>query len=171
MKVFHREKCGAPLQPFFDWWCIHGVCDLTVGETGGNRDDADQLVEWAKGREVIPGRDPRQIVSWRIVNPAAVVTYAFTAEHSAHGHAAAADVFPVRTHFANGMPASIWLGNEKDPAERAEAERLQRAIVFAAKAQGLESGADFPHPDVPHLQAKGWRAFPRYVRPAVHVAP
>ncbi len=168
-KVFHRERAGAALQPWFDHWEVTGAFDVTVPPSGGNRTDADQLVEWMKGRVLMLGHDPKLEASWRIIDPihhTGVVTYAFTAEDSGHGHSGAADVVPVGTKFASGMPATVWLGNEEDPADRAEAARLQGEISNSARAFGLECGGDWPSPktDSDHYQVSNWRSLPRYVR-------
>ncbi len=168
-RVFHRERAGAALQPFFDHYEATGKFDVTVPPSGGNRTDADQLVEWIKGRVLMLGHDPKIEASWRIIDPihhTGVVTYAFSAADSGHGHSGAADVVPVRTKFANGLPATVWLGNEENPTDRAEAVRLQGEITAIARAFGLECGADWapPKTDPDHYQVPHWRDLPRFVR-------
>lgn len=166
-RVFHRERAGAAMQTFFDRLDGRLEFDCTVPENGGNRDDAIQLVLWAKGRALKPGCDPHLEASWIITHPGQVVTRALSAGDSAHGHCAGADVVPVRTKFANGLPATVWLGNEEDPADRAEAVRLQGLISAEARAMGYECGADWeaPKTDNDHYQVPNWRLLPRFVAP------
>lgn len=156
------------MQPLFDRLESRLGFDCTVPESGGNRDDPMQRIQWAKGRAVRIGGLPDVERDWVIVNHAEVVTYAFTANDSGHGHEGAADVVPVRSHFAqSGLPSTVWLGNEKDPADRAEARRLQALISVEARAAGYECGADWapPKTDSDHYQVKNWASLPRYVRP------
>lgn len=163
-KVHHKERAPAALLPFIAWWEKNGDFDIVVAVDGGNRTDDDQLRLWMKGRQLLNG-------VWHITVPGAVVTYAMTAEDSAHGHSAAIDVYPVRTHFANGLPATVYMGSDTEGViAKAEGLRLMGVVGAAAKSQGLEWGGDFhdehgkPRPDRPHLQLPGWRAMPRYVK-------
>ncbi len=152
-RVFHRDRLPALLRPFADVWEQTGTFDLTV--TSGARTDADQLVDWAKGRAMNRG-------IWVIMDPKAVVTYAQTAINSAHGHDAGADLHPVRTYFGNGAPATIYTGGETEPGVRAEALKRFRAMGEFAERIGFEWGGRFPHFDGPHLQVPHWRDLPLY---------
>jgi hypothetical protein len=155
------------MQPFFDRLEAVLGFDCTVPEDGGNRDDAIQLRLWAIGRALKHGCDPRLEANWTVTHRDQVVTYALSAEDSAHGHGGGADVLPVRTLFANGLPATVWLGTEENPADRAEAVRLQGLVSAEARAflesVPIECGADWPAPktDGDHYQVANWRELPR----------
>lgn len=154
-KVFHRDRLPPLMQRFADAWQREGTFDLTVPEGGGDRDDALQLVDFAKGRRQLDDG------TWVITNLAKVVTFARTAIDSAHGHRAAGDLHPVRTTFAtNGLPATVYMGDEEDPIVRTEALRLFQLLGEFAEAHGFEWGGRFPHYDGPHVQVPHWRTLP-----------
>lgn len=166
-RVYHRDRAGAAMQPLFDHLEATLDFDCTVPPTGGCRTDAMQLVEWQKGRALVAhDANPMLQASWHVVAAREVVTRAFGAGDSGHGHSGAADILPVRSIGANGLPASVWLGNETSPEDRAEAVRLQNCINEAARAVGYECGADWPEPDGDHYQVPNWRSLPRYVAAA-----
>lgn len=161
-KVFHKDRIPPPIQPFVLWWEAHGTFDLTCPPGGGNRNDAMQLLDWAKGRRFNPATS-----LWEIKDPVhhiGVVTYAQFAKDSAHGHGGGCDLHPVRTYFPNGMPETVYLGSpDEGPIAYAEALRLMRIVGMAAKGQGYESGIDFPRPDYPHIQVPHWRDLPLFI--------
>ncbi len=129
---------------FADDWERDGEFDLTVPPDGGVRFLEHQRALYARGRTE-PGR---------------IVTYAATHEESAHGHAAAGDFLPVRTLFPNGLPATVYTGDEDDPFDRAQAMiRFQTMAQFAERL-GYRSGGRFPHPDWPHIEVENWRDLP-----------
>lgn len=154
-KVFHKERLPPALDRFVAWWEKRGEFDLTVPPSGGARTDADQLVEWSKGRRKLPD-------GWVVIDPGAVVTKSEFARDSAHGHLGAGDFLPVRSYFGNGMPASVYLaGANEDPALRAEGVRRMSIVGKAGKALGYEWGGDFPgFFDGPHLQVPWWARLP-----------
>jgi len=156
VKVFHRDRLPPLLQDFADAWELAGPFDLTVPGTGGNRTDDQQLLLWSKGRTFLPNTKV-----WVTSDVSKVVTRARSAADSAHGRGAAGDFHPVRSHFANGLPATVWTGAEEDPLERATAVRRFEALGGFAEKAGLEWGGRFPHFDGPHVQLKNWRALPR----------
>lgn len=157
-KVFHKERLPPALARFVAWWEVNGGFDLTVPPSGGARTDADQRVEWAKGRRVVGA--PEVPEGWSIVGD--VVTKSFFGRDSAHGHLGAGDFLPVRSYFGNGMPANVYLaGANEDREVRAEGIRRMTVVGKAAKALGYEWGGDFPgFFDGPHIQVPEWRTLP-----------
>ncbi len=96
------------------------------------------------------------------------------AEHESAG-GGGVDLHPVRSYFANGAPASIYLGSKKQESSGVYAEAIRRMTIVGQEAEAfgaipgnttLESGRHFPHPDFPHVQVKGWRLLPRVHGPA-----
>lgn len=152
--VHHLERVPALLLPWAEEWQRTGAFDLVC--TRGTADDAAQLLEWAKGRAQLPDG------SWVIVDQSEVVTYAQTAESSAHGHGAGGDFHAVRELFPSGGVKLIYLGSKKKETPEVYAEAIRRFVVMAQHAEdfGLESGRHFPDPDLPHLQVPNWRALP-----------
>lgn len=143
--VHHAERCppNPKLQAFVAWWQTHGPFAITI--IYGSRTDADQAELYAQGRTA-PGK---------------IVTNAKTAGSSAHGHDAAIDAHPVRDTYATGGVRLIWTGDETDPAEKAECDRLFAAYIELGKMHGLESGENFPGlRDRPHLQDPEWHSLP-----------
>lgn len=159
-RVWHAERVPPRLQHFVAWWTANGPFDIVC--TSGTRTDDEQLFEWAKGRAQLTDG------AWHIVTPEDVVTYAMTAASSAHGRAAGADFHPVREVFHNpaGQPVgvkSIYLGSKRKEDQAIYDEALRRLLVMAQLAEdecGLESGRNFPDPDLPHLQLVNWRDLP-----------
>lgn len=144
-QVFHVDRCprNMRLLGFVLQWQLNGPFDITI--TCGARTDPEQLALYAVGRSA-PGK---------------VVTHAQFARDSAHGHLAAIDCVPVREVFPMGGVKSVYLGNESDPAVRAEAQRRFGIYCKRVRLAGLESGEDFPglH-DQPHAQDPTWRTLP-----------
>src|SRR4051812_47227677 len=104
-RVHHKERCPDNLVvlAWVTWWDLHGEFDVVI--VAGDRTDADQLIDYAKGRRRLPDG------SWVVVDAGAVVTRAQGAKQSAHGHKSAIDVHPVRELNQYGGVASIYLGD------------------------------------------------------------
>lgn len=156
-QVIHMERCASaePVRRFFTWWNVHGLFPIVL--LTGKRDDALQLVDYAKGRKQLPDG------SWVVVDASAVETNAQTADQSAHGHDAANDFAPVRELLPNGLVKSIYIGDPKkeDPEIYAEALRRYRIVIdIATKQFDLESGETYPFVDRDHLCDKKWRELP-----------
>lgn len=152
-RVIHKERCpdNAELRRFISEWELRGPFDIVL--VTGDRNDAQQLVDFKIGRE------QHADGSWVIVGP--TVTNAQTAKDSGHGHKSAGDFQPARELFPNGLPKSVYLGNEKDPIVRAEAVRRLEAMDQFAEDLGLETGRHYPGLcDRPHLADKAWRSRP-----------
>lgn len=123
----------------------------------GDRTDAEQLIDYAKGRQRLPDG------SWVVVDASKVVTRALGAKSSAHGHRSGLDFHPVKALLPNGNVASIYLGDAKVESPEDFAEGLQRfkIVIATAKAMDLESGEDFQGLcDRPHLQDPAWAMNP-----------
>ena len=143
--VHHEERCpeNKKLKAFIAWWKVNGPFAITI--VFGSRDDKAQAELYAQGR----------------TKPGKVVTNSKTAGSSAHGHDAAIDCHPVRETYASGGVKRIWTGDETEPAEKAECDRLFAAYIQLGRMAGLESGEDFPGlRDRPHLQDPEWHSLP-----------
>lgn len=161
-KIHHMERVPLLIRPWAEEWQRTGSCDLVCTRGGAN--DADQLLEWKKGRTQLADG------SWVVTDKQAVVTYAMTAAASAHGHAgvygkgggAGADFHPVRALFPGGGVQLIYLGSSRKESPEVFAEGMRRFLAFITHAEnfGLESGKHFPDPDLPHLQVRNWRELP-----------
>lgn len=143
--VHHAERCpdNPKLIAFVEWWKQHGPFPIVI--TFGNRSDAEQWALYQQGR----------------TKPGKIVTYAKSADESAHGHSGAIDCYPVRDTYLGGGVKTIFTGDEADEIVRAQAiARLDR-LVTLVKQHGLESGDDFPglH-DKPHVQDPDWPSRP-----------
>lgn len=151
-----RAAKNGRVRAFLEWWEFNGDFDLQIPNNGGVRFDDD--------------REPdgqRWIYAQGRTRPGSIVTDAATADDSAHGHDAANDVYPVRQLTAGGAVAQIFTGEEADVVAREEGRTKFSQVANAARAFGLEVGADFPRVDRPHLQDPKWRTFPLAFRPAV----
>jgi len=156
-RVHHAERCPSNplLISWVSWWDVHGEFDIVI--VAGDRTDAEQLVDWAKGRKRLADG------SWVVVDSSAVVTNALGAKLSAHGHRSAIDMHPVRELNIYGGVASIYLGDVKREAPEVFAEGLRRwrIIIDSAKRMGLASGEDFHGLcDRPHLHDPAWETNP-----------
>jgi hypothetical protein len=153
--VSHKERCpnNQLLRKFVEWWDVNGPFAIVI--TNSSRTDAEQLVDYGKGRKQLPDG------SWVIIDNFAVVTNALRAEDSAHGHDAAIDCQPVRAFYSNGLPRLVYLGNEEDPQVKAEAIRRLDMFDDLAKRCGLETGEKYPGIcDRPHACDPDWRKLP-----------
>lgn len=145
IRVHHQERCppNPKLQAFVAWWQVHGPFAIVI--VFGSRNDEQQGELYAQGR----------------TKPGKVVTQAKTAGNSAHGHDAAIDAHPVREVYPGGGVKLIWTGDETEPTEKAECDRLFSAYCQLGRMSGLESGENFPGlRDRPHLQDPNWRQLP-----------
>ena len=145
IRVHHTERCppNQQLRKFITWWQERGPFHIVI--TSGSRTDEGQEFLYEQGR----------------TRPGKIITNARTAGSSAHGHDAAIDCHPVRALNAGGGVELIWTGDETDPAEKAECDRLFAEYIRLGKAAGLESGENFPGlRDRPHLQDPNWRQLP-----------
>lgn len=157
-RVHHMERRpnNAKICAWLDWYDVHGPVDIVLVSSNGatcNRTDADQLVEYAKGRRRLPDG------SWIVTNPADVVTEAQTAKTSAHGHESAVDVNPVRSLYSSGGVREIYLADarKESPDDFKEARRRFRLVIDTIGDYDLESGEHFPVPDMPHVQDRLWK--------------
>jgi hypothetical protein len=143
--VHHAERCpnNPKLRTFIEWWRLHGPFAITI--VHGDRTEAEQLKLYAMGR-TLPGK---------------IVTHARSAAETAHGHSGAIDCQPVRELYPTGGVKSVYLGDEKDPAVRAEALRRLNIYADLVEEHDLESGRDFPDlHDLPHAQDPDWKSRP-----------
>lgn len=157
MRVHHAERCppNPMCQGFVAWWNANGPFDIVI--ITGTRDDAEQLVDYAKGRKQLADG------SWVVVDQESVVTNAQTAEDSGHGHDAAFDANPVRELFPNGNVKSIYLGDPRRETPDVCAEGVRRLKIYdsLAKQYGLETGENYPGIcDRPHVCDKNWKNLP-----------
>lgn len=156
-RVHHKERCpeNARLRTWVDWYDVNGDLDIVI--VVGDRTDADQLIDYAKGRRRLPDG------SWVVVDASKIVTMAQTAKRSGHGHRSAFDFHPVKELFPNGNVKSIYMGDAKleSPEDYAEGLMRFRVVIATAKRMGLESGEDYQGLcDRPHLADPAWETNP-----------
>lgn len=154
--VSHPERCppNMKLLGFISWWKANGPFPIVI--VSGSRNDAQQLVDYARGRKCLPDGE------WVVVDQAQVVTNARTAGESAHGHDAGIDCSPVREFFPMGGVRLIYLGDGSEPPTvHAEALRRFRVYDELAREHGLETGEKYPGIcDRPHACDPNWRNLP-----------
>jgi hypothetical protein len=160
--VYNEEACpdNAKLKAWVEWWKVNGPFPIKITE--GRRDDEAQLKRFEKGRGKLSSGQ------WIVVDKKAIITNAMRAFDSAHGHDAAIDCYPVRELYPSGGVKLIYLGDEKDLAVRAEAQKRLDRMAELGIEHGLESGRSFPFPDKPHLQDPAWRTLPAAPGVAIH---
>lgn len=157
-QVSHKERCpdNAKLKAWVDWYDVNGTVPIVL--VTGDRNDAEQLVDYAKGRRRLPDG------SWVVVDASKVVTRALGAKSSAHGHKSALDFHPVKKFFPNGGVQEVYLGDAKLETPEDFAEGLQRFKIVIATTKafpGIRSGEDFVGLcDRPHLEDEGWEQNP-----------
>lgn len=147
-KVYHRTRADGvlpQLQNFLSWWEVKGAFPIMVGVDGGVRDLTDQARLYAKGRTT---RGEPPYTAERPLGQ--TVTGADTNVNSAHGHAAALDLWPVDSL---GRPQF----NVNDPTIYVR----YLTIGSLAKQHGLSWGGDWiSRKDYPHIEIVGWASLP-----------
>lgn len=117
---------------------------LTVGEHGGVRDDAEQLVLFKQGRALVNG-------VWTVVDKDKVVTNAQTAQQTRHGQGRAVDIWVL---LPNGKPLLY-------PSQSAQFEGLYTALGELGESMGLTWGGRWTTlKDRPHFEDPSWLGGP-----------